>query len=195
MFNDAFGFFLTGPNPAGGHYTGTNIGALPNGVSVSINNVNGNTNSTYFHDNYTMPNFTVAYDGYTVLITSSAPIYADSVYHMKIAIADAADNQYDSGIFIQDSLFVSKPNTTGLTKFTTNNIRLSPNPARDVIHVDMPAGEAIAAEIFDRAGQKVEAKFNIMEKTVDVSNLAIGTYIVRVKDKLGNVFTSKFVKE
>jgi hypothetical protein len=194
-FNDAFGFFLTGPNPAGGHYNSTNIGALPNGVAVSINNVNANFNSLYFRDNYTSPNASFAYDGYTTLITSTAPIYADSVYHMKIAIADAADEIYDSGILLQDSLFISKPNTTGITKLTSGNIRISPNPARDFIHIEMPAGEAASIEIFNRAGQKVDARSNANERTVDISGLANGMYILQTKDKLGNLFTSKFVKE
>lgn len=194
-FNDAFGFFLTGPNPAGGNYNGFNIGTLPNAIPVSINNVNATSNAAYFHDNYTTHDSTVAYDGFTTLITSTAPIYSDSVYHMKIAIADAIDEAYDSGILIQDSLFISKPTTTGLTKMTTGTIRISPNPARDMVHIGMPAGEALTAEVFTNMGEKVLVRFINADNTVDISNLANGVYTLQVRDKLGNLYSSKFVKE
>ena len=100
QYNDAFGIFLTGPNPSGVYYTGQNIGVLPNTTPVSINNVNAGLNSTYFHDNYTTPNNDIAYDGYTIPITSVTQVYPCSTYHMKIAIADAGDEYYDSGVFI-----------------------------------------------------------------------------------------------
>jgi len=100
QFNDGFGIFLTGPNPGGGNYTSQNIGVLPNNTPVSINNVNAGTNSMYFVDNYSNPNNDVAYDGYTVPVTSTTPVYPCSTYHMKIGIADALDESYDSGVFI-----------------------------------------------------------------------------------------------
>jgi len=112
QYNDGFGIFLTGPNPGGGNYSGTNIATLPNGQNVSIDNVNNGyagsgfyppqpaTNPQYFHDNYTNPNNDIAYDGYTIPITSVKPVVPCSTYHMKIAIADAGDEQYDSGVFI-----------------------------------------------------------------------------------------------
>ncbi|HXB39204.1 MAG TPA: choice-of-anchor L domain-containing protein [Bacteroidia bacterium] len=99
-FNDGFGIFLTGPNPGGGNYTAQNIGTLPGGTPVSINNVNAGTNSAYFHDNYTTPNNDIAYDGYTIPVTSVTPVKPCSTYHMKIAIADAVDEAYDSGVFV-----------------------------------------------------------------------------------------------
>ncbi len=100
-FNDAFGIFLTGPNPGGGTYTSKNIGVLPNNTAVSINNVNAGTNSAYFHNNYTTPNNDVVYDGYTIPVTSVTSVVPCSTYHIKFAIADVGDESYDSGVFIQ----------------------------------------------------------------------------------------------
>jgi len=100
MFNDGFGIFLTGPNPGGGNYNATNVGTLPNGTPVSINNVHAGLNATYFHDNYTTPNNDIVYDGYTIPITSVSQVVPCSTYHMKIAIADAGDQAYDSGVFV-----------------------------------------------------------------------------------------------
>lgn len=101
-YNDAFAIFLTGPNPSGGNYTAHNIATLPGGTAVSINNVNASTNASYFHNNYTTHNSDVAYNGYTIPITSITPVQPCSTYHMKIAIADAGNALYDSGVFISN---------------------------------------------------------------------------------------------
>jgi gliding motility-associated-like protein len=103
QYNDAFAIFLTGPNPSGGNYTAQNIATLPNGTAVSIHNVNANTNNNYFHNNYTTPNADVAYNGYTIPVTSITPVLPCSTYHVKFAIADAGNALYDSGVFISNN--------------------------------------------------------------------------------------------
>ena len=113
-YNDAFAIFLTGQNPAGGNYTAQNIATLPSGTPVSINNINAGVNSVYFHNNYTSPNSNVAYNGYTIPITSITPVMPCSTYHMKIAIADAGDPLYDSGVFISSN-GISCQNTPSLS--------------------------------------------------------------------------------
>lgn len=122
QYNDAFGIFLTGPNPLGGNYNSTNIATLPNGVPVSINNVNDGSNQctsahnpTYYVNNYTGTD--IVYEGLTTAITSVKPVMPDSIYHMKVAIADAGDEVYDSGVFIQDSSFTFK-NVSNVTLLT-----------------------------------------------------------------------------
>jgi hypothetical protein len=50
-YNDAFGFFITGPGPncGGAAYNNTNVAALPNNTTtVTIDNVNANNNSAYY---------------------------------------------------------------------------------------------------------------------------------------------------
>ena len=53
--NDAFGFFLSGPNPAGGNYVNVNLAIVPGTANtpVTIDNVNDATNSNYYIDNGT----------------------------------------------------------------------------------------------------------------------------------------------
>ncbi len=105
--NDLFGFFVTGPNPAGGNYTGVNIATLPvaGNPYVSINNVNnGNSNAgpcmncAYYVNNST--GTTIMYNGMTTVLTSSLWLVPCQSYHFKIAIADASDCILDSGVFI-----------------------------------------------------------------------------------------------
>jgi gliding motility-associated-like protein len=97
-FNDAFGFFISGPKPTGGNYTNTNV-ALLNGTTIcSIDNINNTTNSAYYVDNSASTNF--VFDGYTTAITSVVNVVPCATYHFKLAIADATDGIYDSGVFI-----------------------------------------------------------------------------------------------
>ncbi len=103
--NDIFGFFITGPNPAGGQYTGLNIATIPPNIPVGINSINnGNNNTgpcvncTYYVDNST--GTTIEFNGLTTVITSSVWLVPCQSYHFKAAIADASDCIYDSGVFI-----------------------------------------------------------------------------------------------
>jgi gliding motility-associated-like protein len=101
-FNDAFGFFVTGPGgPActPNFYNNTNVATLPNNTTiVSIDNVNPNTNSMYYFDN--TGGATIQYDGFTVVLTRNIALCPCSTYHWKLAIADAGDCIYDSGVFL-----------------------------------------------------------------------------------------------
>ncbi len=98
-YNDAFGFFVTGPNPAGGNYTNTNVATLPNNTTiVSIDNVNANTNSSFYVNNST--GTAIKLDAFTTVLTRTITVTPCQTYHFKLAIADAGDHIYDSGVFI-----------------------------------------------------------------------------------------------
>jgi hypothetical protein len=124
MFNDVFGFFLTGPNPAGGTYSSQNIAIIPGsgGLPVAINTVNpgvpGSSSgggsctslaySSFYFDNEAPPGATVQYDGFTVPLTAIAPVVCGQTYHIKLAIADAGDGAFDSGVFLEAGSFTSQ---------------------------------------------------------------------------------------
>lgn len=115
-FNDGFGFFVTGPNPAGGNYTNTNVATLPSGTVVSIDNVNSTTNSTYFTNNNNGANANHM-DGFTKVITPVINVVPCQTYHFKLAIADAGDGQVDSAVLI-DIIQCSNPLTIATTSTT-----------------------------------------------------------------------------
>lgn len=96
-YNDVFGFFITGPRPSGGFYSGTNIAVLPGSSSpVAIDNVN--PGSPYYVDNG--GGGSIQYDGFTIPLTASASVVQCQTYHLKLAIADAGDCQYSSAVFL-----------------------------------------------------------------------------------------------
>lgn len=132
-FNDAFGFFLSGPGISGPYTNGAiNIAVLPDGVTpVTIANVNsgqGNNpndptcpavNPEFYVNN--TGGATIAFGGMTVVLTASAAVECGQTYHIKLAVADAAgtfgdtDTAYDSGVFLQEGSFSSAPFIPALT--------------------------------------------------------------------------------
>jgi gliding motility-associated-like protein len=99
-FNDGFGFFVSGPNPAGGNYTSYNVARLPNNTVVSIDNVNLNTNNGFFINNTPGVNAPNNFDGFTTVLSPGFDVTPCATYHFKLAIADATDNAMDSGVLV-----------------------------------------------------------------------------------------------
>lgn len=126
-FNDAFGFFLSGPGISGPYTNGAiNIALLPDGVTpVTINNVNNGDNNNpndpfcpavnpqYYVNNAT--GTTVVYDGFTVVLEAKRAVQCGETYHIKLAIGDALDQAYDSGVFLEAGSFTSTPFIPSLT--------------------------------------------------------------------------------
>ena len=117
-YNDAFAFFISGPG-FGGTY---NMAQIPGGGgAVSIDNINnGPSNSgpcqncSYYIQNgtgtespYATSNYYIQYDGFTVVMEAVAKVECGETYHLKIAIADAGDQAYDSGIFLEANSLAS----------------------------------------------------------------------------------------
>jgi gliding motility-associated-like protein len=101
-YNDAFGFFITGPDPGGGNYTNTNLAKVPGtGQAVSIDNINATTNNAYYINN--SASTTIEYDGLTTLLTGSTAVTPCSTYTLVLAIVDAGDVNFDSGVFLEQS--------------------------------------------------------------------------------------------
>lgn len=99
--NDVFGFFITGVNPNGGMYSDYNIARVPGTTTpVCIDNVNHLLNTQYYVDNSN--GTTVQYDGFTTVLTAECKVIPCMTYHLKIAIADASDQIYDSGVFLEE---------------------------------------------------------------------------------------------
>ncbi len=94
-YNDAFGFFVSGPG-----ITGTvNIATVPGTTTlVSIDNVNSGSNAAYYVDN-TGGN-KIEYDGYTKDLSARIQVVPCETYHLKIVCADAGDGIYDSGVLV-----------------------------------------------------------------------------------------------
>ncbi|KLT67967.1 choice-of-anchor L domain-containing protein, partial [Flavobacterium sp. ABG] len=138
QFNDAFGFFLSGPGIAGTYTNNAvNLSQLPNGDTVTINNIHSsgvNVNGVAFPDknvayylNNPPASLVMEYDGSTTVLTATYPVTPGQTYKIKMAIADASDQLYDAGVFLKARSFatntlvitnpagVCSPNTVNIT--------------------------------------------------------------------------------
>ncbi len=118
-FNDAFGFFISGPGISG-PYTGgaENIALVPGTtLPVAINTVNGGfatgsgsctslAYSSFFNNNFTNPNaHEIEYSGFTNVFTARAIVTPCEIYTIKLAIGDGFDDMLDSGVFLAAKSF------------------------------------------------------------------------------------------
>lgn len=119
QYNDAFAFFISGPGIPGAQ----NMALVPGTtIPVTVNSINngipgppgwpgfcnitnctsmgpGSPFTSYYIDN--TGGTQVTYKGYTRKLTASHAVTPCVSYHLKMAIADASNGLYDSGVFIE----------------------------------------------------------------------------------------------
>lgn len=119
QYNDAFGFFVSGPG-INGTFTNNaiNIALMPGSQNlyVTIDNICDNVFSRW--DNAGGDWF--QYDALTHVFTATVVVQPCSTYHIKLAVGDAVDHVFDSGVFLEENSFSS----IGVNLEPTNN-----NPA------------------------------------------------------------------
>ncbi len=145
-FNDVFGFFVTGPNPAGGNYVNKNFALIPGtNLPVSVNSINPGTpgaasgggtcsgpgQSLAYSSLYTNnTGSTIIFDGFTKVLSVTIPVNICSVYHLKMGIANAKDGVFESAVFLKAYSFGGSFNipitASGGSNATTNGATICP---------------------------------------------------------------------
>ncbi len=117
IYNDAFGFFISGPGITGSK----NIALIPGtNTPVTITNINNITtancvnNPQYYIDKTT--NVFFIHEGHTKVFAAVAGVIPCETYHLKLVVADVGDRFWDTGVFIQARSLSS--NAIKITNFT-----------------------------------------------------------------------------
>lgn len=121
VYNDVFGFFISGPGINGPFSNNSsNIALIPGSNSfVSINSINHTENQSHFIRNdlpvdalqcqipaYNSPYLPfIQYDGFTRPLTASLQLIPCETYRLRIVVADVGDNFYDSAVFLEAESF------------------------------------------------------------------------------------------
>lgn len=137
-FNDAFLLLVSGPGINGSYLNNaTNIAILPDSATiVSINTVHDNTVGaacpTPFDSLYVdnSNDTTIAFDGYTQMLTAGINLTAGATYHFKIVVADVMDGIFDSGVFLLQNS-VRSMGVTSSSSVISSAPGLFPNPSFD----------------------------------------------------------------
>ncbi len=192
QWNDVMGFFINGPGLSGPFSNNSrNIALiLPSTTPIAINNLNNGTANLgpceyceFYVNNGTgntpTVNNTIQYDGFTTVLSAKAQLIPGETYHLKIAIANAGDNSWDSALFL-------KANQLGglsTAEFNAaNNIWLS-YPEKGLLLVQAGKHKQLQSiTLFDLLGKKVGETKNILSDNIkiDVSALSNGIYAAEV---------------
>lgn len=188
-FNDVFAILLSGSGISGVQ----NVAAIPGGTPVAINNVNATSNSAYFYDNENPTGIYIALDGFTLNLTAFAVVIPGSVYHFKIAIADASDYVFDSGVFLEAFSFRSNGGSaTALKSIENSTLNIFPNPA--IHHFTITSSQPLKqVRIRNLTGALVH-EYSTTEKYLQVSTneLSAGAYFVE-SVSAENYFVGKLI--
>ncbi|MFN4081690.1 MAG: choice-of-anchor L domain-containing protein, partial [Saprospiraceae bacterium] len=164
QFNDAFGFFLSGPG-INGPFSGAENIAQVGGAYVAINSINHLVNAGLYVNNQPAdqnlcgqnPAMGVAvnevqYDGFTRRLTAIAAVQPCQTYNIKLKVADVGDGIFDSAVFLRAGSFSAGGNVS--VQFQVNG-----EPANEVFEA---CGQVQL--IFTRVGggtQSIPVQFTI----------------------------------
>ena len=154
-FNDVFGFFISGVNPIGGNYVNENIALIPgSNAPVCIDNVNAVSNAMYYNDNTS--GTSIVFDGFTDVMTAQLPVVPGATYHLVIAVGDAGDQIYDSGIFLKAQSMKSYM-ITDVAENDNTHLTLSSNPLQSdgMLKFNLNNGGQYHLNIMDLSGKNV----------------------------------------
>lgn len=188
-FNDIFAIYFSDTSG-----TTTNSALIPGtAIPVSINNVSHLTNPGYYIDNST--GMHIQFDGLTQNLTAFAVVVPGDTYHFKIAIADAGDGIFDSGVLLEAFSFRSTPANFNVEENLYNAFSIYPNPVDDYISIqpltNLPA-ECIT--IMDASGRVIRLFKNAAtNNSFDISGLPQGLYLIRIETENGGC-TKKIIK-
>ena len=153
-FNDVFGFFLEGQDPASGANSVKNLAQVPGTeLPVSINSVNGGTPGSYLGSdpefcseslngsldyaalfNVNPASSFPVYNGYTDVFVAKSAVVPCQPYRMTLVIADVGDALWDSGIFFEAKSFCS---FTGGSHSDTEALVLTEDCAPQELELDL----------------------------------------------------------
>lgn len=122
IFNDVFGFFVSGPGIEGEFSSQSmNVALIPGTDDyVSINTVNHESNSDYYINNTNRTDSencgieydpdnparqTIEYDGFTRVLTATLNLIPCETYHLRLVVSDVSDPHYDSAVFLEAESF------------------------------------------------------------------------------------------
>jgi hypothetical protein len=187
-FNDIFAIYFS--DTSGVTY---NAALVPmTTIPVSINNVNHLTNSAYYIDN--SAGQYIEFDGLTQNLHAFAVVIPGNTYHFKIAIADAGDAIYDSGVLLEAFSFRSMPVAFNVEETLSKTFALFPVPATDRLQIQSKSNLPLESVAITNALGQIMLTQNIQSTaaTLDLSGFTQGIYMVTCYTTQGK-FTQKIM--
>jgi hypothetical protein len=128
--------------------------------------------------------------------TPAFPYIFNAYYYGVIAPADAGPNVGNATIPSTGVTCITQ--TTGMSTLLANNenVLAYPNPASDLIRIELKNGDFKTCTITDLMGKVVlSSELSITGTSLSVRDLANGVYFIRLSDNNNNHEVIRFVKE
>lgn len=211
-FNDAFGFFVSGPGLSGPYSSpaafpdgSINAALIPNtdtGVSINtINNGEGDCfsglNGPCMNCEYYLNNCAIAdeaLDGMTTELTVLVEVTPGETYHIKLAIGDA----FDSAVLLKEGSFRSMAQPpVGLVEETVSAARLLQNPVAETLSLRELEEGIVGYSIIDLHGRDMVplSSVNSSQLDLDVSEYESGLYFILLYDDHGGQSALRWMKQ
>ncbi len=139
-------------------------------------------------------NFKLAKAGETLtLVNGSNEILDQLIYTEQTEDVGLARIPNGTGPFVQHLPTFNANNDTGVDveEVVTNSITAYPNPCSDVLFIQSPE-KITSVELFDMNGRMVFSQ--TATRTLDVSRIAQGVYVVKVKSESGSEIVTRIQK-
>ena len=180
--NDVFGFYLM--NEALGVHE--NLAQLPFlEAPVSIDNINATTNSQYFVENGIWDDtgakkwinnrklgelaYTFQFDGLTTMIHVASKVVPNQKYHLKMAIADIGDRNYDSAIFLAGGSLQSPKSISSVNLLSVK--QLVEDEFNDEVITDLDTAISISLNIafeFNSYQVSAQGSYELLDKIFSI---------------------------
>jgi PKD repeat protein len=85
--------------------------------------------------------------------------------------------------------------TVGIAQNKNSDFSLYPNPAEDVVNINIKTASINSVKIISVVGAEIEADFNRSNNTIEVSHLKPGIYLLSITTGSGEVVVTKFTKK
>jgi gliding motility-associated-like protein len=127
VYNDAFGFFLSGPgitgpyaSPSGFPNGAVNLALVPGtNVPITISTIHPGLNAQYYVSN--TGGTTHTFNGFTVPIPVEFAVQCGQTYHFKFAVSDCQDQFLNTAVFLEANSFTSPPVDLSITTANGSN--------------------------------------------------------------------------
>lgn len=200
--DDRFGLFLSGPGLAGPFSNSAiNMATLPiSGLPVTVNTLNRGVagsegtlglcgmnagweqDTIYYINNDFGPGTQL--DGYSVVLTARAVVVPGMSYHLKIAIADVNDANFDSAVFLPEGAIRCTDLSTSIHGIgaVAQSFWLNDQDGTVLVRGLSAAGGPVLVEAFDAAGrllQRSAATCNGAQWSAPLGHAASGIVLLR----------------
>ncbi len=106
-------------------------------------------------------------------------------YNMQLIIKD----NYNDSVTVPSGLdiVIGTPVTTGISNNTQSEFNIYPNPSTGQLFIETGGMAVTGVNIYNSTGQLVYQSAQLQNKTIDVTNLATGVYVLEVMSKDGGI--------